>query len=1437
MIFNQQQYMGASIRSFNASLGWGGSTSNLDVNLVADTTRYAPDNFFLGETFRPQEVGTPTFFEFSGFNDDELGISVPTGQFVNWQFGGIVKSYRQDNAIGGSPLFSVSVSDPREILAGTQLILDDYFGSVSGIPNVLNVFGLIEDSFKIDPYYGFSGNFGGMQRNDTGTSWRLIKDAVQYLANGQPFVSGEHYGTFLQHKNYNYTFNFNDFPPDLSSQYRIPPTDSMSLMDFVTEVCSAASYDFYVTLNKLYEYSGGPLRRDASNRPINEIRINTVSRAYLPEPSAIINFISSTSGATTKNLGIELRNASNAKFLLGGNVHTMYMTPGSGFLHMSGDTSLPKVYHNEGLTYKENPIHQFLGNNPNGNLLPEYRPYADGHIGYKYLPENLIVIDTRDVDNDIYNEDIYVTTLDELRAIQTGREDWENYLALVSKFKYLPINIADSAWLVSQGETIKQDCVEEFVGIAPEVFENTIVNDALVTSASKIYGSKFIVARGSVTRNRNDVILDPIVELRTEDANYLPVTTWGTTQITPEVIAKFPPSNSIGSIPLPSAPTNLVTDPTYNLRVVSDTRDIKNADGRIVNTVYFYHKYVVYPCDREGWTPMIAGQDAHTFPNRLLLKHPDKFQDVFFTKKWTQNWKIVSYNHTSVPNIHYRKYSKLKLHGGTDDSLMMNAYSDVASKQYSKAHKSVKLNKSSVFIEEIENSKVQSFYDFLRQYAENYGRKYMVAMPTMKCAPDITNSGIITEYTPTDAGYLTEYEFQSAIDRGWLPNNYYNLTQEDGRLLPYAIYPEASLLNFESLNSSDVVYTYKPDNTRDKAFVKCTVDTSFVYINRYDAMSAIYPKAVVTLPTVINYKDDLDNAFRGNPTFPHLKKLEDVSQSKNHVGIDATYEYDAPIAIPPQFIAIPLRNNTLSYGPWVNVGATGIMEYERDESLVPWNYGGYSGLNAVALSKVSGVALQQQDETGSIEFPGMPLISLGEQLEWLSNGSRFTGPYITDISVDFGDAGIKTNYKMQTWTPKFGKQQKQYEDDVKKAGIKAQQAARTARERDKTGYGTKNTGGSSSKIADFNMQTVTDTKRKDNIVKGRQNKSSHHILAGQNMGEITSGINQIQSIVVTQPIYNTREQLSESYGNKAFVSLDGIIRPYSTYTKHSGVLPHYEEIESGYKDFISNVYDGNFDAFQFKYGHDIAVFTSEEEIPKHGVSNDSKSYSSVNNYRSLGFMNPSVFVGYGRTVEGKPVPNANMYEYQNGLYVLSSSGNSNSDSYADGYLQRPDMWKAGPLDTRWDDKKKMWVAGSTFVEGYLIEDLAAAEGRFSSVPFTSGMMVLCGGSYANVQDSANTKLWDRADASGYYSSGYTVSGVFNFYPDSGTRWHSSGQYYSSLGGPIASGGNPNLFVLLINRSTQMSALSGTYIIAAPMPNGDYRPIWVDCESSERVGLE
>src|SRR5690606_13699369 len=88
-----------------------------------------------------------------------------------------------------------------------------------------------------------------------------------------------------------------------------------------------------------------------------------------------------------------------------------------------------------------------------------------------------------------------------------------------------------------------------------------------------------------------------------------------------------------------------------------------------------------------------------------------------------------------------------------------------------------------------------------------------------------------------------------------------------------------------------------------------------------------------------------------------------------------------PEVIGPDAAAIPLKNNREVYGPWYVKGPDGKVNFEVDESLTPWNYGGYSVMNFVGNAKVvSAVTNMQEAERGRLRIAGSPQKSVGDEL-------------------------------------------------------------------------------------------------------------------------------------------------------------------------------------------------------------------------------------------------------------------------------------------------------------------------------------------------------------------------------------------------------------------------------------------------------------------------
>jgi hypothetical protein len=113
--------------SFNCSLGLGSQESTLNVDLVDDC---APEAAGIGGSFQPITnqiiVGAPVYFP------DNVGA-------MPFSFGGVLTNWTVQQSSGGK-VYNVKVSDPRQLLENTIVIIDSYSGApVKGI-NYFNVY-------------------------------------------------------------------------------------------------------------------------------------------------------------------------------------------------------------------------------------------------------------------------------------------------------------------------------------------------------------------------------------------------------------------------------------------------------------------------------------------------------------------------------------------------------------------------------------------------------------------------------------------------------------------------------------------------------------------------------------------------------------------------------------------------------------------------------------------------------------------------------------------------------------------------------------------------------------------------------------------------------------------------------------------------------------------------------------------------------------------------------------------------------------------------------------------------------------------------------------------------------------------------------------------------------------------------------------------------
>lgn len=180
------------------------------------------------------------------------------------------------------------------------------------------------------------------------------------------------------------------------------------------------------------------------------------------------------------------------------------------------------------------------------------------------------------------------------------------------------------------------------------------------------------------------------------------------------------------------------------------------------------------------------------------------------------------------------------------------------------------------------------------------------------------------------------------------------------------------------------------------------------------------------------------------------------------------------------------------------------------------------------------------------------------------------------------------------------------------------------------------------------------------------------------------------------------------------------------------------------------------------------------------TSHEAYQYNGYSGVRGVGFRAPYAMVGWGLTTDGMPFPsNYDEYKYHSGRVghnpTLPQKFIQQSE-FASGHQNRNDIWGAGHLDVRWDRYKEMWIAAPNVVCGYAIEDIGIASGRYAPTSYSSGQIEVAFGRYNE------------------------------YFLPSGRVLHN-----------------------IINRSRSAEIASGTFVVAMRTNNGEYLPIWVDCE--------
>ena len=669
--------------------------------------------------------------------------------------------------------------------------------------------------------------------------------------------------------------------------------------------------------------------------------------------------------------------------------------------------------------------------------------------------------------------------------------------------------------------------------------------------------------------------------------------------------------------------------------------------------------------------------------------------------------KYLRYNHNSNPNYFYRRASTLKLSNGyrftfprmlesdlqakaATDSTMLKIYETFKSNmgiiesEWSLLNGD-NLNKASRVVDDslgnFNDNKTDQLYRRIKGVADTYyNRKFMVSIPYTLGTYEPESSNIRMSQDVINEGYIDESAWATAYSAGLIPNvsGINTLLSQDNKFSPFVKYENCVVLttggdvtsmlyDFSQVGEEDKVFN-TPVNTGDgnltyDCWVKCRVDEKTYF---HDTQTLYGPRAVIELPGSVKVNRTADyptymmgllnahafatgvgGAFYGDSSVDaaFLKK------SFDKIGGDDALMHDGEDILYADLYAIPLRSKLLCYGPWYAIGADGKVGYERNQDLNPWNYGGFDAMNAAGLARVNdGITNQTISEVGSVTVKGAPLFNFGDIL-------IAGGPYITDISCSFGSNGTTTTYGFQAWSShrSLSKLNGYAVERNKRVSNSVKQMQSNFREGLRNGK-FKNAGDFYSKVSNRFID-LNDYTRKE------RSSTSHKIFAGE--------VNKIGATVVAQPIYNAGAQAYTDYANKAYMSMDGLLRPVSTVEK-SG-WPSFEvPTATGATDI--NAYKIN----PFRSGNDIQALAYGTSISENGllrgtgeITTGGTQYSP---YRAMALRLPMVGVGWGYDLAGSPVP-----------------AGTGENGFADDYLYNQENWKAGPIDLRWDDENKVWT--------------------------------------------------------------------------------------------------------------------------------------------------
>jgi len=470
-------FLGLSVKSFSFSLNSLQEGGSLTVDLIEDTDSACPDKpkLKLNNRLEVEDHLGPD----PGFLGDSMELIGRAVMFKhgNIEFSGIISSAQYSETSAGRT-YTVVVSSPSSFLDNTQVIINQYNGNVSVVPNLINAYGFLE--YREDcSEFGNSGNYGN------GMPWNNLKSAISVLASCENpslflgiYLQGNRLKGFpgtndgygiIPEDDTGYVLDIREMPA-APTYYKIDGF-SVSLREILDRVSSDAAGEYYVELIPTL-YNGIIYKI---------IKIRFIDRSANGTPNAVAQFINGYNGEcsfTAKNIGDEYKDDPRNRYVIGPPKDQMYW--------VEQNTGIPYVettaffWLSDGKVDKdtgqmvgsleefdiyledlsEEEISPYWGLDRDGNVIESYRydwltPYelANGEdettdylreAGYgsvTYFYANASQLQTQ---VGSFSPDYILVEVPELIAALQGKQVWESYISMRKTHSYQVRSLANS---------------------------------------------------------------------------------------------------------------------------------------------------------------------------------------------------------------------------------------------------------------------------------------------------------------------------------------------------------------------------------------------------------------------------------------------------------------------------------------------------------------------------------------------------------------------------------------------------------------------------------------------------------------------------------------------------------------------------------------------------------------------------------------------------------------------------------------------------------------------------------------------------------------------------------------------------------------------------------------------------------------------------------